>query len=253
MTMTEKKSTAGQPNNEKNFVRLNRFIANSGLCSRREADNLIGRGLIRVNGKVVTEMGTKVKAEDQVEYKDKRLYQEKLQYVLLNKPKDIITTMDDPEGRKTVFDLTRKACKERILPVGRLDRNTTGLLLLTNDGHLADKLTHPSSEIWKIYEVHLDNPVSKSDLMRITQGIELEDGWINADAVAWVRPEQDKRVVGVEIHSGRNRIVRRIFEHMGYQVKKLDRTQFAALTKKDLPRGRWRFLTPKEVSYLKMI
>ncbi|MGM0648105.1 MAG: pseudouridine synthase [Bacteroidota bacterium] len=251
--MTEKKFSGEKQKQEKDFVRLNRFIANSGLCSRREADNLIAKGMIRVNGKVVKEMGTKVKAGDQVEYKDKRLQQEKLQYVLLNKPKDFITTMDDPEGRRTVLDLTSKACQERILPVGRLDRNTTGLLLLTNDGHLADKLTHPSSGIRKIYEVHLDKPVSKSDLMQITQGIKLEDGWIYADAVAWVRPEQDKRVVGVEIHSGRNRIVRRIFEHLNYQVKKLDRTQFASLTKKDLPRGRWRFLTPKEVSYLKMI
>lgn len=238
---------------EKDFVRLNKFIANSGICSRREADKLIADGKIKVNGKVVKELGTKVKANDRVEYGRKVLHQEKLRYLLLNKPKDVISTMDDPEGRKTVFDITRSACKERIVPVGRLDRNTTGLLLLTNDGNLADKLTHPSSNIRKIYEVHLDKPVTKNDLMKITEGFELEDGFIQADAVAWVRPEEDKRVVGIEIHSGRNRIVRRTFEHLGYDVKKLDRTQFASLTKKDLPRGRWRFLTHKEINYLKML
>ena len=238
---------------EKDFVRLNKYISNSGICSRRGADKLISNGKIKVNGKVVTELGTKVKKNDKVEYENKILKPEKLRYVLLNKPKDIITTMDDPEGRKTVLDITDKACNESIVPVGRLDRNTTGLLLLTNDGSLADKLTHPSSEIRKIYEVHLDKPVSKSHLVEITNGLELEDGFIQADAVAWIKPQEDKSMVGIEIHSGRNRIVRRIFEHLGYKVKKLDRTQFAILTKKDLPRGRWRILSQKEVNYLKMI
>ncbi len=238
---------------EKDFVRLNKFIANSGVCSRREADKLIESGKIKVNGKVVTELGTKVKDHDHVQYGNKNLKQEKLRYILLNKTKDVITTMHDPEGRKTVYDLTKKACTERIVPVGRLDRNTTGLLLLTNDGNLADKLTHPSSDIRKIYEVHLDKPVPKSDLVKITEGFELEDGFIQADAVAWVKPEVDKSIIGIEIHSGRNRIVRRIFEHLGYDVKKLDRTQFASLTKKDLPRGRWRPLTHKEINYLKML
>ncbi|MFW6020040.1 MAG: pseudouridine synthase, partial [Bacteroidales bacterium] len=238
---------------EKDFVRLNKYIARTGLCSRRDADELISKGKITVNGKVVEELGTKIKEGDKVEYKGKVLQQEKAQYILLNKPKDVITTMEDPEGRKTVIDLTRKACKERILPVGRLDRNTTGLILLTNDGDLADKLTHPSTGVRKIYEVHLDKPVTKTDLVQIAEGIELEDGFIKADAVAWVMPEKDKSIVGIEIHSGRNRIIRRIFEYLRYDVKKLDRTQFASLTKKDLPRGRWRFLTQKEISYLKMV
>ena len=250
---TSKDNVATNKQGEKDFVRLNKYIASTGLCSRREADELIGQGKVKVNGKVVEELGTKVKEGDKVEYKGKVLQQEKLQYVLLNKPKDVITTMDDPEGRKTVRDITRKACNERIMPVGRLDRNTTGLLLLTNDGHLADKLTHPSTGVRKIYEVHLDKPVTKTDLIQITEGVELEDGFIKADAVAWVVPEKDKSIVGIEIHSGKNRIVRRIFEHMGYDVKKLDRTQIASLTKKDLPRGRWRFLSPKEISYLKML
>ncbi|MFW5687833.1 MAG: pseudouridine synthase [Bacteroidota bacterium] len=238
---------------EKDFVRLNKFIANSGLCSRREADRLIESGKIKVNGKVITGLGTKVKEDDHVQFGNKSLQQEKLRYVLLNKPKDVITTMSDPDGRKTVYDLIKEACTERIVPVGRLDRNTTGLLLFTNDGNLADKLTHPSSNIRKIYEVHLDKPVTKNDLLKITGGIELEDGFIQADAVAWVKPEEDKSIVGIEIHSGRNRIVRRIFEHLEYKVKKLDRTQFASLTKKDLPRGRWRPLTHREINYLKML
>lgn len=252
-----RKASKGKKNkkkqDEKDFVRLNKYIASTGLCSRREADTLIEQGKVKVNGNVVKELGTKVKENDRVEYKNKILQQEKLRYVLLNKPKDVITTMEDPEGRKTVMDLTRKACKERILPVGRLDRNTTGLLLLTNDGNMADKLTHPSTGIRKVYEVHLDKPVAEADLLRIAEGIELEDGFIKADAVAWVQPEKDKSIVGMEIHSGKNRIVRRVFEHLGYNVKKLDRTQFASLTKKDLPRGRWRFLTQKEINYLKMI
>lgn len=249
----QKGNSQSKKSDGKDFVRLNKYISNSGLCSRREADKLIKEGKIRVNGKVVMELGTRVKKHDRVEYVNRVLKPEKLQYVLLNKPKDIITTMDDPEGRKTVADITKKACDERILPVGRLDRNTTGLLLLTNDGNMADKLTHPSSNIRKIYEVHLDKPVTKSHLMDITQGVQLEDGFIQADAVAWINPKEDKSQLGIEIHSGRNRIVRRIFEHLGYNVKKLDRTQFAGLTKKDLPRGRWRHLTQKEISYLKML
>ncbi|MCF8331850.1 MAG: rRNA pseudouridine synthase [Bacteroidales bacterium] len=238
---------------EKDFIRLNKYISNSGLCSRREADKLITEGKIKVNGKGVRDLGTRIKRNDKVEFGKQLLKPEKLRYVLLNKPKDIITTMDDPEGRKTVADITEKACNERIMPVGRLDRNTTGLLLLTNDGNMADKLTHPSSKIRKIYEVHLDKPVTKTHLLDITQGLQLEDGFAQADAVAWINPKEDKSMVGIEIHSGRNRIVRRIFEHLGYNVKRLDRTQFAGLTKKDLPRGRWRHLTIKEISYLKML
>lgn len=240
-------------NKEKDFLRLNKYIANSGLCSRREADRLIAEGKVKVNGRVVTELGSKVSYNDRVEYEKKLLQPEKKQYVLLNKPKDVITTMEDPQNRKTVNDITEKACKEKIAPVGRLDRNTTGLILLTNDGELADNLTHPSSRVRKIYEVHTDKPLTREDLMKITEGLNLEDGFIRADAVAWVYPETDKRITGIEIHSGKNRIVRRIFEHLRYNVKKLDRTQFAGLTKKNLPRGRWRFLTKKEINYLKMI
>ncbi len=241
------------PREEKDSIRLNKYIANSGVCSRREADKLITSGKIRVNGKVVKELGTKVKDGDTVALDSRILRQEQDRYLLLNKPRDVITTMDDPQGRKTVAGLVHKACPERVVPVGRLDRNTSGLLLLTNDGKMADKLTHPSSKVRKIYEVHLDKPVYRKDLVTISQGIELDDGFIQADAVAWVSPELNKKIVGIELHSGRNRIVRRIFEHLGYEVKKLDRTQFAMLTKKDLPRGKWRFLTPKEVNYLKMI
>lgn len=238
---------------DKDFIRLNKYISNSGLCSRREADRLIEAGKIKVNGKVVKELGAKVHPEDKVQYGKKILNPEKQQYILLNKPKDVITTMEDPEGRRTVREYIRGACPERIVPVGRLDRNTTGLILLTNDGQLADKLTHPSSNVRKIYEVHTDSPVLKDDLLKMASGLELEDGFIRADAVAWVEPEHDKRIVGVEIHSGKNRIVRRMFEHLGYKVKKLDRTQFAGLTKKNLPRGKYRFLTKNEINYLKMI
>ena len=232
-------------------TRLNRYIANSGVCSRREADELIARGDISVNGKVVTEMGYKVKEGDTVKYGTKVLNPERFVYVLLNKPKDYITTTEDPEERKTVMELVADAGNFRMYPVGRLDRNTTGLLLVTNDGELADKLTHPSNNIRKIYQVELDKPITEEHLNTIKQGIELEDGPIKPDAVSIVTP--DAYVVGIEIHSGRNRIVRRIFESLGYEVTKLDRTTYAGLTKKELPRGKWRFLDPKEVVKLKYL
>ena len=233
-------------------VRLNRFISNAGICSRREADDLITAGVISINGNVVSELGIKVMPGDEVRFHDRILKTEKLVYVLLNKPKDFITTTDDPGDRKTVMNLLQGACKERIVPVGRLDRNTTGLLLLTNDGDLTRKLTHPSSNIKKLYQVELDKNVSQADMLRAIEGVELEDGVSGFDEIQYVSNE-DKSVVGVELHSGKNRIVRRIFEALGYEVKKLDRTIFAGLTKKDLPRGRWRFLTEMEVSSLKMM
>jgi len=232
-------------------MRLNRYIANAGVCSRREADDLISSGQISVNGKVVTEMGYKVEAKDVIKYGKKILNREKLVYVLINKPKDYITTTDDPEERKTVLDLIKGACYERIYPVGRLDRNTTGLLLMTNDGELAEKLTHPSGGIKKIYQAELDKPITTEDFELLQTGLELEDGFIKPDEVGIVTP--DAMVVGLEIHSGRNRIVRRMFEHLGYEVQKLDRTVFAGLNKKDLPRGKWRFLSEKEVVRLKFM
>lgn len=232
-------------------VRLNKYIANSGVCSRREADQLIADGKIKVNGNVVTEMGFKVKSSDKVVYKGRTLKGEQLVYVLLNKPKNFITTMEDPQGRRTVMDLVKNACKERIYPVGRLDRNTTGLLLFTNDGDLAGYLTHPSNNITKVYRVELDKMMSKEHFDEMQNGIELEDGPIKPDKIAI--NELDKTVVGVEIHSGRNRIVRRMFEHFGYSVERLDRTGFAGISKKDLTRGKWRFLTEKEVIQLKFL
>ncbi|WP_439880885.1 pseudouridine synthase [Pontibacter sp. MBLB2868] len=231
------------------IIRLNRYIANSGVCSRREADVLIESGEIKVNGEVVTEMGYKVQPTDNVQYGKKMLNREKMVYVLLNKPKDFITTTDDPEGRKTVMSLVENASKERIFPVGRLDRNTTGLLLFTNDGELAQKLTHPSNAIKKIYQVELDKPITKADFQKIAEGIELEDGKVEVDDIAILG--ESNQFLGVEIHVGRNRIVRRIFEHLGYEVVTLDRVQYASLTKKDVPRGNWRFLTEKEVIRLK--
>lgn len=221
------------------------------MCSRREADELISKGDITVNGKVVTEMGYKVQPTDIVKYGNNRLNPEKLVYILLNKPKDFITTTEDPEERKTVMELVADAGNFRIYPVGRLDRNTTGLLLMTNDGELADKLTHPSNNIRKIYQAELDKPITEEHFEAIREGIELEDGVIKPDDLALVTP--DAQVVGIEIHSGRNRIVRRIFEHFGYEVTKLDRTVYASLTKKELPRGKWRFLEPKEVIKLKYL
>ena len=243
----QRKMVASEKKNAE--VRLNRYIANAGICSRREADDIIKTGEIRVNGTVVTEMGYQVQPGDIVKYGNKKLNREKMVYVLVNKPKDFITTTEDPEERKTVMDLVKNACEERIYPVGRLDRNTTGLLLLTNDGELADKLTHPSNEIEKLYQVEIDKPLTQEHLDLILKGVTLEDGEIKADELAIVTP--DGMVVGIKIHSGRNRIVRRVFESLGYEVLKLDRTTFAGLTKKDLPRGSWRFLNEKEVVKLK--
>lgn len=232
-------------------IRLNKFIANSGICSRREADEKIAAGQVTVNDVVVTELGTKISRNDVVKIDDKVVTPEKKCYVLLNKPKDCVTTSDDPNGRLTVLDVVKGACKERIYPVGRLDRNTTGVLLLTNDGELASKLTHPKFVKKKIYHVWTDKDISEEDMQRIADGIELEDGEIHADAISYAN-DTDKNQAGIEIHSGRNRIVRRIFEHLGYRVTKLDRVYFAGLTKKNLPRGRWRYLTQEEVNFLRM-
>ena len=232
-------------------MRLNKFLANAGVCSRREADDFIQAGVVSVNGQIVTELGTKVLRSDNVLFHDQLVTIEKKVYVLLNKPKDYVTTSDDPQNRKTVMDLVQDACRERIYPVGRLDRNTTGVLLLTNDGDLASKLTHPQFLKKKIYHVYLDKNVTAADLRQIAEGIQLEDGEIHADAVEYAS-ETDKKQVGIEIHSGRNRIVRRIFEHLGYHVVKLDRVFFAGLTKKNLRRGDWRYLTEKEVNMLRM-
>lgn len=232
-------------------IRLNKFLSNAGVCSRRDADKYIQAGVVTVNGVTVTELGTKIKRSDEVRFNNETVSIEKKVYVLLNKPKDYVTTSDDPQNRKTVLDLVRNACRERIYPVGRLDRNTTGVLLLTNDGELASKLTHPKFKKKKIYHVFLDHNVSAADMQRIADGIQLDDGEVHADAIEYASPT-DKKQVGIEIHSGRNRIVRRIFESMGYHVMKLDRVYFAGLTKKNLKRGEWRFLTQEEVNYLKM-
>ena len=241
---------------EENFdpnepIRLNKYLANAGVCSRREADEFILSGAVTVNGEVVKELGSKVLRTDVVLFQDKPVSLEKKVYVLLNKPKDYVTTSDDPQQRKTVMDLVKGACPERIYPVGRLDRNTTGVLLLTNDGDLASKLTHPKFLKKKVYHVFLDKPVTANDLQKISDGIELEDGEIKADAIEYASPD-DLTQVGIEIHSGKNRIVRRIFESLGYRVVKLDRVQFAGLTKKNVRRGDWRFLTEKEVDMLRM-
>ena len=231
------------------MVRLNRYIANAGICSRRDADKLIEAGEIKVNNKVITEMGYQVAPTDIVKYGNRKLNREKPVYVLLNKPKDFLTTTEDPNDRKTVMELVKNAGDARIYPVGRLDRNTTGLILLSNDGELADRLTHPSHEIEKIYQAELDKPLTDNDFEKIKAGLTLEDGEIKVDDLAKVTP--DGYVIGVKIHSGKNRIVRRIFEHLGYEVTKLDRTTFAGLTKKDLPRGHWRYLTERELVKLK--
>lgn len=232
-------------------IRLNKYVANAGVCSRREADAIIAKRLVKVNGEVVTDMGRKVSLDDEVSYKGKILNPEKKVYLLLNKPKGFVTTLDDPHAEKTVLDLVSKACKERIYPVGRLDKDTTGVLLFTNDGELTKKLTHPSHEKKKIYHVFLDREISEQEIQQIGKGVELEDGFIAADSISYVR-SADQKQVGIEIHSGKNRIVRRIFKHLGYTVIKLDRVVFAGLTKKDLPRGRWRFLSDREVAFLKM-
>ena len=232
-------------------IRLNKYIANSGICSRREADILIRNGDIKVNGKVVIELGTKIKPSDKIQFKGKVLKREKFIYILLNKPKDFITTTDDPKNRKTVIDLVKNHIPERVFPVGRLDRNTTGLLVLTNDGELTEILAHPSYNIKKVYEVHLDKPVRQEDLDALDKGLILEDGPVKIDAFEAISP--DARTIGLEIHSGRNRIVRRIFEHLGYKVVRLDRVMYSFLTKKDLPRGKWRFLKEFEVVRLKQL
>ena len=232
-------------------IRLNKFLANAGVCSRREADEFITAGVVSVNGEVVTELGTKIKRSDVVKFHDEPVSIERKVYVLLNKPKDTVTTSDDPQERRTVMDLVKGACNERIYPVGRLDRNTTGVLLLTNDGDLASKLTHPKFLKKKIYHVHLDKNLTKADMDQIAAGIQLEDGEIHADAISYT-DDFKKDQVGIEIHSGKNRIVRRIFESLGYKVVKLDRVFFAGLTKKGLRRGDWRYLTEAEVNYLRM-
>ena len=230
-------------------VRLNRFLAQSGLCSRREADDFITAGLVTVNGEIVTELGTKVRSTDEVKFNDSKVQGEKKVYLVLNKPKGYVTSLEDPHADKTVMELVKGACSERIYPVGRLDKNSLGLLLFTNDGDVTRQLTHPSLEKKKVYQVSLDKPLTRADMELITEGITLEDGEIYADEVAYVG--ESKKEVGIEIHSGRNRIVRRIFEHLGYTVQKLDRVYYAGITKKNLKRGQWRFLTREEVDRLK--
>ena len=244
----EYKETHVDPNEP---IRLNKFLANAGVCSRREADSFIEAGVVSVNGQVVTELGTKVKRSDAVMFHDQPVNIEKKVYILLNKPKDYVTTSDDPQNRKTVMDLVKGACRERIYPVGRLDRNTTGVLLLTNDGELASKLTHPQYMKKKVYHVYLNKNVTAADMRMIAEGIQLEDGEIHADAIEYAS-ETDRKQIGIEIHSGRNRIVRRIFESLGYKVIKLDRVFFAGLTKKNVRRGDWRYLTEQEVNMLRM-
>jgi 23S rRNA pseudouridine2605 synthase len=232
-------------------IRLNRYLAMAGVCSRREADDLIRAGIVKVNGKIIVEMGFKVKPDDEVNYGGQTLKRERHVYVLLNKPKDFITTRSDPQDRRTVMNLIAKATKENIYPVGRLDRMTTGLLLFTNDGDLTRRLTHPSSEIEKIYHVTLDKVVKYDHIKQLMEGVELDDGLIKVDKIKYVGTGEDKKQVGVELHSGRNRIVRRMFEHFGYRVIKLDRVVFAGLTKKELPRGKYRILKDVEVGNLK--
>ncbi len=235
------------------LIRLNKYLADAGVCSRREADKLIASGAVKVNGKVVSELGTKVRSTDKVVYGGEALRREKLRYIVLNKPKDFITTTDDPFERKTVMSLVEKACPERIYPVGRLDRMTTGVLLFTNDGDLAKKLTHPKHGIRKIYHVVLNKPLTKADFDRITEGIELDDGPIKVDRLSWIEEGKIKKEVGLELHSGRNRIVRRIFESLGYKIIRLDRVVFAGITKKDTPRGKWRHLSESEVNILRRL
>lgn len=236
--------------NPPDTIRLNKYIASTGLCSRREADEYIRTGLIMVNNKVVTELGTRINLSDNVKYNGEKLKKEKNVYILMNKPKEYITTVDDPHAKRIVIDLIGNTCKERIYPVGRLDKNTTGVLLITNDGELTQKLLHPSSKVKKIYRVHVNKTLKNSDMQKIIEGITLDDGFIKVDAIHYVG--NDKKQVGIEIHSGRNRIIRRIFEKLNYRVTKLDRVVFAGLTKKGLSRGKWRYLTNKEIALLKM-
>ncbi|NOQ24067.1 MAG: pseudouridine synthase [Bacteroidales bacterium] len=231
-------------------IRLNKFLANAGICSRRDADELIKSCEVSVNGKIVQELGTKVSPNDEITYKGKKISKEQKVYILMNKPKDVVTTVRDKHAERTVIDLVENACPERVYPVGRLDKNTTGVLLLTNDGDLTKQLTHPSHKKKKIYHVQLDKDLTKADMMKIVDGIKLEDESIQVDAISYVE-EKDRAQIGIEIHSGQNRIVRRIFESLDYKVKKLDRVYFAGLTKKNLPRGKWRFLTLQEISILK--
>ncbi|NQZ44315.1 MAG: rRNA pseudouridine synthase [Flavobacteriaceae bacterium] len=247
-----KKSGGSKPKKDPDLIRLNKYIANAGICSRREADTYIAAGNVSVNGEVITEMGFKVKRGDDVRFDGRRLNPEKKEYVLLNKPKNFITTTNDEKGRRTVMELISSASNNRLYPVGRLDRATTGLLLFTNDGDLAKRLTHPKHGVRKMYHVHLDKNLKSSDLQKIGEGITLDDGEVQVDEISYVQGAP-KKEIGVVIHSGRNRIVRRIFEHLGYDVVKLDRVVFAGLTKKDLPRGHWRFLTEQEVINLGMI
>lgn len=247
---SRKKLQSKEPVKEPGLIRLNRFISNSGLCSRREADEYIRKGFITVNGNIVTDMGIKVSKKDDVRYKNKRLSAERKVYILLNKPKGYVTTVEDPHADHTVIELIGDKCPERVYPVGRLDKATTGVLLLTNDGDLTGRLTHPKYERKKIYHVFLDKDVTKNDLFRLAEGIELDGEIVRADAVSYADPE-DKTQIGIELHSGKNRVVRRMFESMGYKVRKLDRVYFAGLTKKNLPRGKWRFLTESEINMLK--
>ena len=243
----------GQSAEKREGIRLNKFLANAGIASRRAADQLIESGAVTLNGKVVTRLGTKVLPGDKVQFGGQTLKQEKPRYLLLNKPKGFLTTSEDPFNRRTVMHLVENACPERIYPVGRLDRNTMGLLLFTNDGELAKKLMHPKHNVKKIYHVYLDKNLTKNDMLKIASGLNLEDGKIVPDSIAYVAGADDKKQIGIELHSGKNRIVRRIFEHLGYKVMKLDRVFLAGLTKKDLPRGKWRFLTEKEVNMLKRL
>ncbi len=249
MHNSERTSKEAVSQTPKENIRLNKYVANAGVCSRREADKLIAEGLISVNGEVVTSVGTKVKLTDKVVYQERELNAEKLVYVLLNKPKKFVTTLSDPHAEHTVMDLVKHACTERIYPVGRLDKMTTGVLLLTNDGDLAKQLTHPSHEHRKIYHAFLDKEITQEELDKIAEGFELEDGFIKSDKISLV--QGNPLEVGIEIHSGKNRIVRRIFKHLGYEVMKLDRVYFSGLTKKDVPRGKWRFLKQKEITFLK--
>lgn len=256
-SVSQSRETGGRPDKKsasagEGKVRLNRFIAQAGICSRREADTLIAAGSVQVNGEVVSEMGYKVGPGDRVVFDGREIRSEKKEYILLNKPKNFITTTSDEKGRRTVMELVSSASSNRLYPVGRLDRNTTGLLLFTNDGDLAKKLTHPRYGVRKIYHVHLDTNLKGSDLEKIRAGLTLDDGPIEVDEVSFI-PDRSHREVGIELHSGRNRVVRRIFEHLGYTVTKLDRVVFAGLTKKDLPRGHWRPLTEQEINNLRMI
>jgi 23S rRNA pseudouridine2605 synthase len=242
-----------QPRPEGDLIRLNKYIADAGICSRREADKLIEAGAVSINGKIVTELGTKVSPGDKVQFGGQKLSREKTQYVLLNKPKGYITSTDDPHHEKTVMKLVENACRERIYPVGRLDRNTTGLLLFTNDGQMARKLMHPRFGIKKIYHAVLDKSLTRAELDQIAKGVQLDDGFQKVDAIEYIGDGSDKKEIGIELHSGKNRIVRRIFEKFGHKVVKLDRVFYAGLTKKNLPRGHWRFLEQQEINMLKML